>query len=209
MKKAVLLDIDGTLLNAWDFVFDAIKHALTFHEISHPTDSQIKKAMGRALTAFYRELLPGADPAVLAKTHQDFQEKNFHTLKPFPKAKKTLKRLRSSGFLLAAVSNRMRGSLLHSLKVAKMLDYFDVIVSADDVVNPKPHREHVLVALKKLEVEPTNAYMVGDMEMDILAGKAAKVKTIGVTYGFMGKDIAKHNPDYLIDNIEELVKILK
>ena len=165
--------------------------------------------MGRALVAFYRELLPGADPAVLAKTHQDFQEKNFHTLKPFPKTKKTLKRLRSSGFLLAAVSNRMRGSLLHSLKVAKMLDYFDVIVSADDVANPKPHQEHVLTALQKLEVEPINAYMVGDMEMDILAGKSAKVKTIGVTYGFMGKDIVSYNPDFVIDNIGEILEILK
>ncbi len=51
--------------------------------------------------------------------------------------------------------------------------------------------------------------MIGDMEMDIEAGKNAKIQTIGVTYGFLGKDIARHHPDYVIDDIEDLFKILK
>ncbi|MBI2086378.1 HAD hydrolase-like protein [Candidatus Daviesbacteria bacterium] len=66
----------------------------------------------------------------------------------------------------------------------------------------------MLTALGKLGVEPINAYMVGDTGDDILAGKNAGVKTVGVTYGFLGKDIAQYNPDFIIDDIEELFKIL-
>ena len=90
-----------------------------------------------------------------------------------------------------------------------MNEYFDVIVAADDVVNPKPHKDHLLVALEYLKIQPEEAFMVGDTENDILAGKNAGVKTVGVTYGWMGKDIAKHKPNYVIDDMDQLTEILK
>ena len=62
-------------------------------------------------------------------------------------------------------------------------------------------------ALYKLKNKET--VIVGDTENDILAGKAAGIKTVGVTYGWIGKDIKKANPDFVIDNIEELLKVLK
>lgn len=209
MKKAVLFDIDGTLLDAWDFIFDSVKNSVAIHKLPDLTEENIKKAIGKPLAEFYEVLMPGIDPVLLSQTHREFQEKNFHLIKPFAKTKQTLKKLKDRGFLIAAVSNRIRKSVLHSLKLAKISGFFDVIVSADDVNNPKPHQEHLLVALKKLKVKPDNSYMVGDTDQDILAGKNANIKTIGVTYGFLGKDIIKHNPDYLIDDIEELVGILK
>lgn len=209
MRKAVLFDIDGTVLDAWDFVFDAVKHAVTTHKYSYPSGQHIRKAMGgKPLVEFYEALLPGSDTTKLAKSHRQFQADNPALIRPFPKTKKTLRDLKNKGFLIAAVSNRTRESLLFSLKQTEIIDYFDVVVSAEDVPNPKPHRDHLLVALQKLNVDPVNSYMVGDTEHDILAGKNAKIKTIGVTYGFLGKDIAKHNPDYLIGGIEELLEII-
>lgn len=209
MKKAVLLDIDGTLLDSHDFVFSAVRHTLTTHGYSYPTKTQLKKVQGKALMDFYQMLLPEVDIAKLAQTHVEFQKNNFHLVKPFPKIIKTLISLKEQGFTLAAVSNRMRESLLKSLKHVGILDYFDIVVGADDVNNPKPHKDHVLAALQKLGVEPENAYMVGDTDHDILAGKSAGVKTIGVTYGWLGQDIKKYKPDYVIDDIEQLLKILK
>lgn len=209
MKKAILFDIDGTLLDTRDFVFGSVKNCMAVHKLPGVSDKELKKVMGKALVEFYGTLFPGVDPSLLTKTHREFQENNFHLIKQFPKTKKTLQFLKKSGFLLAAVSNRMRESLVHSLKLAGIFDYFDTVVCADDVVNPKPHREHLLAALLDLKIGSENVYMVGDTENDILAGKNANIKTVGVTYGWLGKDIAKHNPDYVIDDIEDLFKILK
>lgn len=164
---------------------------------------------GKSLVEFYEALLPGSDTTKLAKSHRQFQADNPALIKPFPKTKKTLKLLKTAGFPLAAISNRTRESLLHSLKLTKVFEYFDIVITADDVVSPKPHKESLLAALKFLQTKPNSAYMVGDTENDILAGKSAKVKTIGVTYGWVGKDIAKYKPDFMIDNIEDLLKILK
>lgn len=51
--------------------------------------------------------------------------------------------------------------------------------------------------------------MVGDTGYDILAGKSAGVKTIGVTFGFEGEKIKDHNPDFVINKLEELLPLLK
>lgn len=212
MKKAVLFDIDGTLLDAWDFVFDAVKYAISTksHKLTNISDEDIKRAMGRPLAEFYKTIVPKLDPSVFSKTHREFQEQNFHLIcKPFPKTKNTLKKLKEAGFLMAAVSNRSRGSLINSLDESGIAEFFGAVICPEDVINPKPHQEHLLTALKKLGAKSENAYMVGDTDQDILAGKNANVKTIGVTYGFFGKDIKKHNPDHLIDGIEEVLKIVK
>ncbi len=211
MKKAILFDIDGTVLDARDFVFDAVKYTLAQAGYPYPEEKVIKKAMGKPLVEFYKTLLSGIDPIKLSELHQEFQKENYHLIKLFPETQKTLKVLKASGFLMAAVSNRMRKSLLYSLKLTKILPFFDVVVAADDVTNPKPHQDHLLTALRSLQVKPEKAFMVGDTENDILAGKNAKVKTVGVTYGFGGKGISESYPDYVIDNIKELLglKIIK
>ncbi len=209
MKKAVLFDIDGVLIDSWDFVFVAVKHALKKpgHTIS---EEVIVSAMGgRALLDFYKFLLPKEDYKLIAKSHQKYQQDKFDLGKPFPNAKKILKKLKSQGFLMAAISNRTKISLKTTLDRAEFSPFFDIVLSAEDVLNPKPHPEHVLAALTYLKVKPANSFMIGDTKDDILAGKSAKVKTIGVTYGFAGKTITDHNPDFVIDDLEELIKVLR
>jgi len=186
-----------------------MKHSLSRYGYPQPAKKEIEKAMGKSLVEFYQMLMPTANPLKLAYSHHEFQKTKHYLIKPFPNTIKTLTILKNSGFSLAAVSNRMRESLLESLKATKIFDYFDIIVSADDVSNPKPHKDHLLAALKKLKVKPTHSYMVGDTEQDVLAGKNAHVKTVGVTYGLLGERIKKHKPDWVIDDIGELLKILK
>ena len=209
MKKAILFDIDGTVLDTQEFVFEGVKYALAQIGYPYPSEKDIKKVMGKPLVEFYSSLLPEIESDKLSRLHRQFQEKNYHLIKPFPKTKKIIAELKRKGYLIAAVSNRMRESLIYSLKLSEVFEYFDVIVAADDVVNPKPHKDHLLVALEYLKIQPEEAFMVGDTENDILAGKNAGVKTVGVTYGWMGKDIAKHKPNYVIDDMDQLTEILK
>lgn len=209
MRKAVLFDIDGTLIDTWDFVMGAFKYALNYHGHPIPSDKVIKSITGKPLLDFYKAAFPNIeDVSHLAKTHHDFQSDKFDLGKLFPKAKYVLKKLKKRRFLLAAVSNRTRVSLHTSLKMVEIDHYFDLILSAEDVKNPKPHKEHLIVALKHFKVSYNNAFMVGDTDHDIMAGKNAGIKTVGVTYGFSGKDIKEVNPDFLVDNLEELLPIL-
>lgn len=207
--KAVLFDIDGTLIDAWEFVYGAIKHTIITHGHKMPSKKNLRPVIGNSLLDFYTAVFPGLDPKLFAKTHHDFQQGKFDLGRPFPGARLTLKKLKTQGYLIGAVSNRTKNSLLTTLKRAKLSEFIDVVVSAEDVLHPKPDKEHPLKALELLKVKPGEALMVGDTDFDILAGKAAGIKTVGVTYGFFGKSIKDEKPDYLIDNIEELIKLLK
>lgn len=208
-KKAVLFDVDGTIIDSWDFVFGAVKHALKKHGHTISEEVIVSAMGGRALLDFYKFLLPHGDYKLIAKSHRDYQQDKFDLGKPFPGAKKILKKLKSQGFKLGAISNRTKNSLKTTLDRAEFSQFFDIVISAEDVENPKPHPQHVQVALSYLKVEPANSFMIGDTKDDILAGKSAGVKTIGVTYGFAGKTIADQNPDFVIDDLEELLKVLK
>lgn len=209
MKKAVLFDIDGTLIDSWDFIFGAVKHALKKHGHTISEEVMVSAMGGRSLLDYYKFLLPKADWEAIAKSHDEFQQDKFDLGKPFKNARRILKKLKLQGYLMGAVSNRTRESLKITLDRAEFSQYFEIIVSAEDVANPKPHPEHVQAALAFLKVEPINSFLIGDTQHDIEAGKKAGVKTIGVTYGFLGKDIKNHNPDFVIDDLEEILKVLK
>ena len=207
MKKAVLFDIDGTILDTSDFVFTAVKYTLNKYNLN-ASEEKLTQAMGKPLVEFYKFIFPNLNYELLSKTHHDYQEDKFDMGKPFPGVKNVLKKLKSRGFLLAAVSNRSKIGLINSLKSGKVYKYFDVIIAVDDIENPKPHKDHPLKALEILGVEKDLSIMVGDTENDILAGKSAGIKTVGVTYGWIGKEIKNHNPDFVIDNLEEILEIL-
>lgn len=209
MRKAVLFDIDGTLIDSWDFVFGAVKFALKKHGHTISEEVIVSAMGGRSLLDYYKFLLPKADWEEIAKSHHEYQQDKFDLGKPFKGAKKVLKKLKSQGFLMGAVSNRTRESLRTTLEKAKFDEFFEIVVSAEDVKNPKPHPEHVLAALTHLKVESGSSYLIGDTRHDILAGKSAGVKTVGVSYGFEGKKIRDYNPDFVIDDLEEILKVLK
>ena len=205
--KAVLFDMDGTILDTSDFVFSAVEYTLTQHNLTI-TEEKLSQAKGMPLLDFYKYIFPDQDFELLRKTHHDYQQTRFDLGKLFPGVKKVLKKLKSEGVLIAAVSNRSTESVTKSFKLVKAYDFFDAIVTYEDVKNPKPHKDIPLKALELLGVDKKSAIMVGDTDADIQAGKNAGIKTVGVTYGWMGEDIKKSKPDFVIDNIEELLKIV-
>lgn len=206
--KAILFDIDGTVIDTKEFVFGAFEYVLGKYSLKADAE-KLNKAIGRPLVEFYQILFPYEDIEALAQAHRDFQDKNFHLGKAFPNAEKVLIKLKEMGIKLAAVSNRSSKGVTRSLTLDGLESYFDHIVTVDEVVNAKPHKDHPNKALELLGVSAEEALIIGDTENDILAGKNAGIKTVGVTYGWLGMDINKHNPDFTINNLSQLLKVLK
>lgn len=207
--KAVLLDLDGTLLNTREFVFQAFEHTFRAHRLPKKRREEINLVMGRPLEECYQELAPSTDPQHLCEAHRLFQEGNLQLSSPFPNTRKTLISLQKGGFKVAAVTTRSRRSSKKILKIADLFNYINVIIAEEDVKNHKPSPEPLLKALGILEIDPEEAVMVGDTSVDIAAGKNAKVKgTIGVTYGFSGRKIIESNPDFIVDDIAQIILIL-
>lgn len=202
--QAVLFDVDGTLLDTTEFIYQGFVHTLAHHGHQPRTREELGAIMGQGLDRCYAALAPGDDPAVLVETHRSWQGENLHLSVSFPGVEDALSRLRDAGMRLAAITNRSRRTSVVTLERAGLVHYFAVVLSFEDMPRAKPEPDGLLIALERLGVAAEYAVMVGDTDNDILAGKAAGMRTVGVSYGFHGHAITDHNPDVVVHALTEI-----
>lgn len=207
MIKAVIFDIDGTLLDTGELILRAFEHTLKTYKIPPVERVEIKKRIGPPLFEIYADLAPHLDPAALMETHRSFQVENLHLSEPFLETLATLDKLKKMGVKISAVTNRTNRSSLKTLKMAKIDHLFEIVISPEDVKHEKPNPEGLFIVLKHMNVDPSEALMVGDTSADVDAGRAAGVKTVGITHGITGDGVKEHNPDFIIHSLPELLTL--
>jgi pyrophosphatase PpaX len=174
--KAVLWDVDGTLVSTKDLYLECYRRALEpymgkllsdeelFSLKPHHSELRILRnhsgdAFEACITAFTEHY------AVLHKTH-------FGGL--YDGIGETINALRERGIRNGIVTGKSRKSWEITLAEVELGD-FDVVIADDDVADPKPHPEGILAALAALDVAPENAIYIGDSPTDIEAAQAAGV----------------------------------
>jgi pyrophosphatase PpaX len=207
--KAVLFDIDGTLLDTFEYIYGAFEHTFDVHGIVRLSREEISQLMGRTLEDVYATMAPGQDAVALAETHRQFQVQNVKLAKVFPDTVNVLGTLKRQRFKLAAITTRSNRTSVLSLEQNGIAHYFDVVVSLEDVVRHKPDPEPIFKALHSLDLMPADAIMVGDTSADVMAGKNAGTKTVAALYGFGGEPLRKLQPDYAIVELKELLNIVR
>ena len=205
----ILFDIDGTLLDTREFILQAFEHALRTHEYEVPDREEISAQVGKHLEECYLALA-GSKKSLqkLVQAHKNFQDQNFHLSAIFPGVRETLEHLRGKGYKIAAVTTRYQRTAFQTLKDAGILYLFDTIIYGDDVSAVKPDPEPLLKALEILNEKPEHAVMIGDSHLDIETGKNTGIQTIRVTYGFHKNQMHEPEPDYFIEDIKDILKIL-
>ncbi|MBI2029933.1 HAD-IA family hydrolase [Candidatus Gottesmanbacteria bacterium] len=206
--KAVLFDVDGTLLDTEEFIYKAFKYTLKKHNLPTITKTQVLKIVGQQLEKTYKILSNSDNVVEYCETHRSFQVKNLHLSKPFPNTIKALRKIKKAGLKIAAVTSRSKRTSQKTLELANIYEYFDLLISSEDVKNHKPHPEPLLKALNNLGIKSQNAVMVGDTKFDIEAGKNAKVKTIAAAYGFHKDRVKASSPDFIIRDIIDILPII-
>lgn len=209
--KAVVFDVDGTLLDTRQFIFQAYEDTLKKFGYALPTRKEMSGQIGRSLEDCYRAFALGGDIKALCLAHDAFQTLpgKLELVTAYPGVPEMLQELQDAHIKLAVFSSRKR-SLVSSLQQAGIAEFFEVIIQGDEVTNHKPHPEGLFKALAGLEIAPTHAAMVGDAAVDILAGKAAPVAlTIGITHGFgTREELETADPDHIVSSIDEIAPLL-
>src|SRR5712664_2786284 len=125
----------------------------------------------------------------------------------FPGITQLLQKLRASGRHLAVVTAEERSLMEFNLATLGLKDYFDILVSRDDVLKPKPHPEGIRLALRTMKTSPAESIMIGDAATDILAGKDAGLLTVLTKWApqFQG-DLNKAKSDYEFHTVEQLAR---
>ena len=217
--KAVLSDLDGVLIDSIGVYYKIL--AIVFERIGIPQASHQTLAEAIKDGDFnWDVVLPNE-----MRSHKDeivVEARNMISiiapplmqkeLRLIPGADRILKRLAAEGLKIGLVTSTRRQDIkvkLEPLRNASVAKLIEVIVTTDDVHHPKPAAEPLLLCAQKLGVAPDNCVYIGDMRTDIRAGKAAKMRTIGVLTGFDDYQTLKaERPDVIIKNICELPAVL-
>lgn len=127
----------------------------------------------------------------------------------YPNVSDTLHTLKQSGFNLALVTNKPKAFVPAILESFSINHLFDLCIGGDSLEEKKPSPLPLLHVCEVLNVSPSQCVMVGDSKNDILAAKAANMRSIGLTYGYnYGQDISIFHPDWVMDDIGNVLDIL-
>ena len=210
MTRLVILDFDGTLADTQPIIIASIQATLRELHLPERTEAECRTIIGLPLAECFTTLC-GVDGAMAERCadvyRRVFDELNTDgTVRLFPHVLETIKALHDRGLQLAICSSRGRPTLQSFVRDFGLEAYVSMVVSANDVQHHKPHPEPVQKILAALGVAPGEAVMVGDASYDILMGRAAGCRTVGVTYGNQSAaDLRAAGADHLIDDFAQLL----
>lgn len=186
MLKALLFDIDGTLVDSNDLHVLAWDEA--FRDAGHAFDrATLHDHIGKGADNYVPSLLPevSEDEAErLGDAHgRIYKERYLPQVRPFPHARDLLKRSRQAGYKVVLASSASGEELEHYLKLLDAADLVDAHTSADDVGCSKPCPDIFDTARRKIGVTPDEALVIGDTPYDMEAAAKAGMRALAVRSG--------------------------
>jgi len=186
MKKAVLWDLDGTLVDSAEFHWRAWRDVMA-EEGLPITHDQFAHSFGKRNDLILSGWLgEDADPERMHRL-SEVKEARFralvqtHGIEPLPGVHEWVTRLHAEGWMQAIATSAPRANLETMVDALKMRRSFGASVAAEDVTHGKPDPEVFLVAAQRLGAEPRGSIVVEDAPTGIEAGRRAGMRTVGVS----------------------------
>ncbi|MBR3948871.1 MAG: HAD family hydrolase [Clostridia bacterium] len=210
MYKAVIFDLDGTLLNTLTDLYNSVNHALRTFGFPERTIDEVRRFIGNGVKKLMERSTPvGTDEETNAECLDVFREHYLlhmaDNTAPYEGVNELIEKLRENGIKTAVVSNK-----LHPAVVGLCKDYFPGIECAIGVSveeERKPNPVNVLKVLDVFGITADECIYVGDSEVDVQTAHNASLKCIGVTWGFRDeKELIENGADFIAHNTDEVLK---
>jgi phosphoglycolate phosphatase len=209
--KLIIFDLDGTLIDAYPAIIKSFNYTMQKLGYKPQDASTIRKSVGWGDEFLLRPFIKEKDlkkALLIYRRHHKDSLVRYSRL--YPKVKRVLSYLKDRGYKLAVASNRPTRFSWILIRHLKLKRFFDYVLCADRLRNIKPHPEILNKIMKKFRFMPAQTIYVGDMTIDVQAGKRAKVKTIVVTTGSSTrKEIKRSKPSRIIKSFSSLISLIK
>ncbi len=224
--KGIIFDMDGVIFNISEAIKKAVDDSVDKYQVNVNPDEAMEE-----IAHLIEEIQNYPVPKILLNSYDLLKVKFLEGISFFKKLRIAIfmfnqfnkyKDAESSIYegidkLISKLSKHKKLAILTNnksqyaeeiLEKFNLSNYFSTIVGFNDVSEVKPNPEGILKILDKWKLKPNEAIFIGDMTTDIEAGKTAKVTMICVASGLAQKEtLNKHNPDILVDNTEQLIKL--
>lgn len=211
--KAVLFDMDGTLLDTLEDLCDSTNHALA--QMGYPLRGieEIRRFIGNGAEKQIRRAVPegtseGKIMETLAEFRAYYQDHCQIKTKVYDGLLDVLSELKEKGVKMAVVSNKPDAAV-KKLSREYFGDRLDYAIGPSDGVRCKPYPDMAEEALKALGVEKKDAVFVGDSEVDVQTGLNAGLDVIAVSWGFRSREVViEAGAKMIADDASELEKLI-
>lgn len=207
----VLFDLDGTLIDSVRLILDSYHHTLASHGLEARHDDYWLAGLGTPLRVQFK---PWADDPVqmeaMIATYREYNLTHHDGMvTAYPGVPEMVGAIRRAGLRTGLVTSKNKPGAERGLRLVGLEREMELIIGADDVVNPKPHPEPIEEALRRLGRPAAEAIYVGDSVHDMESGRAAGVRTAAVLWGpFRREDLERTAPDHWLTEPKDLLTLL-
>lgn len=210
MIRTVLFDLDGTIMDTNELIIETFLHVLKDIAPLPLTREHIIPKMGTTLEQQLREFSQRDQVEDLVLAYREYNTmRHDDMVKPFPYVVEVLDNLRAAGVQLGVVTTKIRQTTERALRMFDLYDKMDVIITVNDVTNPKPHPEPVQKAIEALGANPATTLMVGDSPADIVSANAAGAQSCAVAWSLKGEQLLQqYHPRHIIHDMRDLYSLV-
>ncbi len=217
--KAVMIDLDGTLLDtACDLAAAANMMLRELGRAELPLET-IQSYIGKGIQKLVKRSLTGSlddepDVELFGKAMLIYERDYAKTLcintRPYPGVIEGLNILREADFRLACITNKAEAFTLPLLRATGLLDYFDIVLSGDSLPKKKPDPMPLLHACTHFNILPHEMLLIGDSLNDAEAARAAGCHVFCVPYGYNeGRDVRELDCDGIVTSVYDATKLIQ
>ncbi len=216
--KAIVLDLDGTLLHSAPELAEAANRMLRDMGLPAASQELLMSYIGNGISWLVKRALTGdmhAEPdAALFEQSMPIFEKHYFTQllysKPYPGVMDGLNAMKQAGFRLGCITNKSARFTDPLLKASGLAKFFEIVVSGDTLAEKKPHPLPLLHCAEFFGVPVEKMLMIGDSKNDALAARAAGCPVFCVPYGYNhGKSVDGLDLDAVIADLPAALKLIK
>lgn len=185
--RAILFDLDGTLLNTLEDLRDALNYALAAHGYPARTLEETRRFVGNGMAKLIERAVPtGAEPRPVLDTFLPYyQAHSMDKTRPYGGVGELLDGLRARGAAMAIVTNKAHAAALPLC--ARFFPQVDTVVGVREGLEPKPRPDMVRAAMAELGVTEEETVYIGDSEVDLATAQNAGLDHVCVTWGFRSR----------------------
>ncbi len=216
MKKIILFDMDGTLIDSTSAIYESFCVVFEKHKMPILGKAEVAKYIGYPLDEMFAFF--GAERGIIKQLCADYKAHymQIHNAKTTMldgavEAIQMASEFANLGIVTTKSSDSSRNLLAH-FGVAK---HFSVMIGKNDVINPKPHKEPILKALAGMQslgvevAEAHNIFMIGDTILDLIAARDAGIVGLGVLCGYGTKEDLEQYSKFIFKDTKEAVAFAK
>jgi phosphoglycolate phosphatase len=213
MKKALVFDLDGTLLDTLTDLAASANYALRYCGMPEHSTDDVRRFVGNGVRMLMVRAVPNGESnprfeEAFSVFRQHYMQHCLDTTRPYPGIMEALSQLKEKGMMLAIVSNKMQAAT-EELRQYFFSQYIDVAIGESAGIRRKPAPDTVNEALRRLGISHNEAIYVGDSDVDIATARAAMMPCASVLWGFRDRQfLLDHGATRLLASPEELLLLV-